>query len=169
MADAAQVLGGVLEKRRTGHAIWIMEVNREAPAVARSEIEVAARPETVWDVVADFERWPNWNPDVKSVSVSGPFAEGTKFKWKSGGATITSTLQHVDRPALLGWTGKAIGIHAVHVWHFERRDGKTRIRTEESWDGWLVRLLRGRMQKMLQAGLDRGMPHLKAEAERRSA
>jgi hypothetical protein len=119
--------------------------------------------------VADFERWPNWNPDVKSVSVGGPVAEGTEFKWKSGGATITSTLRRVDRPELLGWTGKALGIQAVHVWHFEPRDGKTWVRTEESWEGWLVRLLRGRMQKMLQSGLDGGMPHLKAETERRGA
>jgi uncharacterized protein YndB with AHSA1/START domain len=145
-----------------------MQVDENAPAVASSEIEVAAPPEVVWDVIADFERWPSWNPDVKSLSMTGPVAEGTEFKWKAGPTTLKSTLQRVERPGLIGWTGKTFGINAIHVWRFEPRDGKTLVRTEESWDGPLPRLLRGRMQKMLQDGLDDGLPHLKAEAERRS-
>jgi uncharacterized membrane protein len=145
-----------------------MEVNRSAPAVASSEIEVAAPAAVIWDVLADFERWPDWNPDVKSMSIEGPVTEGTRFKWKAGPGTITSTLERVERPTLIAWTGKTMGISAIHVWRFEPRDGSTLVHTEESWEGLIVRALRGRMARMLQDDVDSSMPLLKAEAERRA-
>jgi hypothetical protein len=146
-----------------------MDVDRSAPAVASSEIEVVAPPEVVWDVLADFPSWPEWNPDVKALEIDGPLAEGTEFRWKAGPLSIRSTLREVERPRLLGWTGDAFGISAVHVWRFEPRDGNTRVVTEESWAGALPRLLRGLGRDALQKSLDSGMPHLKGEAERRSS
>jgi uncharacterized membrane protein len=145
-----------------------MEVNRSAPAVASNEIEVAAPAEVVWDVLADLERWPDWNPDVKSMSIEGPVADGTRFKWKAGPGTITSTLERVERPTLIAWTGKTMGISAIHVWRFEPRDGSTLVHAEESWEGPIVRVLRGRMARMLQDDVDSSLPLLKAEAERRA-
>ena len=146
-----------------------MEVNQEAPAVARSEAEIAADPDTVWEVLTRFEDWPSWNPDVSSVTLHGELAEGAVFRWKAGRATITSTLRRIDRPRLLAWTGKTTGIDAVHVWRLEPSDAGTRVRTEESWEGLLVRLLRGPMRKSLQRAVDDGLGHLKTEAERRAA
>jgi hypothetical protein len=146
-----------------------MEINRDAPAVASSEIHLAASPEVAWDVIADFERWPEWNPEVRSLSIDGPVAPGTRFKWRSGPLRITSHLEVVKRPWTIGWTGKALGIGAVHIWRFEPREGGTHVHTEESWEGPLPRLLRGRMQKALQDSFDNAMPHLKAEAERRAS
>ena len=145
-----------------------MDVDRDAPALAQAETEIAADPETVWEVLTGLESWPSWNPDVRSVSVEGALEPGTVFSWKAGRATITSTLRAVERPRLLGWTGKTTGIRAVHVWSLEARDGGTFARTEESWDGLLVRILRGPMQKNLQKAMDDGLRYLKAEAERRA-
>lgn len=145
-----------------------MEVDRDAPVVAQASIEIVAEPDVVWSAVADFESWPAWNPDVKTMSLDGPLIEGTTFRWKAGPGTITSTLRCVERPAELGWTGKTLGIDAVHVWRFESAEGKTLATTIESWAGWLPRLLPGPMRKQLQKGLDGGLPHLKAEAERRA-
>jgi uncharacterized protein YndB with AHSA1/START domain len=34
-----------------------------------SELEIDAPAETVWDVLTAIDRWPAWNPDVKSVSL----------------------------------------------------------------------------------------------------
>jgi hypothetical protein len=123
----------------------------------------------VWDVVADFQRWPEWNSDVKSMSVDGPVAPGTTFRWKAGPGTLTSTVQKIDRPTAIGWTGTTMGIRAVHVWRFEPREHGTVVHTVESWDGLLARLLRGRMQRTLQRSLDDALARLKVEAERRAA
>lgn len=146
-----------------------MDVDRKAPVVADATAEIEAAPDTVWDTVADLAHWPVWNPEVKTMSVDGPVAEGTTFRWKAGPGTITSTFRCVDRPGELGWTGKTLGIAAVHVWRFESKNGSTVARTVESWAGWLPRLLRGVMRKQLQQGLEAGLPHLKAEVERRAA
>jgi uncharacterized protein YndB with AHSA1/START domain len=145
-----------------------VEVDRDAPAIARAEAEIAADPETVWEILTGFEAWPGWNPDVASVALDGEVAEGTVFRWKTGRATITSTLRQVERPRAVAWTGKTTGIDAVHIWRLEPRDGGTLVRTEESWQGLLVRLLAGPMRKSLQKAVDGGLQHLKAEAERRA-
>jgi hypothetical protein len=145
-----------------------MKVNERAPVIASGENEVAADPEVVWDVMTAIDSWPDWNPDVKSASLEGELAPGSKFSWKAGPGTITSKIQQVERLRTLAWTGKSLGINAVHVWRLEPRDGKTVVRTEESWEGLLVRIFRGPMQKMLQRAIDAGLRHLKAEAERRA-
>ena len=146
-----------------------MEVNTGAPAVARGEIEVAASPEIVWRVLTDIANWPNWNPEVKSASLEGALAAVTQFRWKAGPGTITSTLQSVEPPHRIEWTGTTFGIKAIHVHRLELQDGKTIVRSAESWDGLPVRLLRRPMAKSLQKAIDSGLRHLKIEAERQAS
>jgi uncharacterized protein YndB with AHSA1/START domain len=143
-----------------------LDVDRTAPVVAASEIDIDASPEVVWDVLTTFERWPSWNPDVKTMAFGGPVAEGTTFTWKAGPGTITSTIGHVEPPHAIAWTGRTLGIDAVHVWRLEPQLDGTHVHCEESFAGMLPRLLRGPMRTMLQKGLDNGLRYLKAEAER---
>jgi uncharacterized protein YndB with AHSA1/START domain len=111
--------------------------------VGASEIEIGATPEAVWEVLTSFERWPSWNADVKSMSVEGPVASGTVFRWKAGPGTIPSTIRRVEPPRLIAWSGKTLGIKAIHFWHLEPRNGSTFVRTEESYEGLVTRLFRG--------------------------
>jgi uncharacterized protein YndB with AHSA1/START domain len=145
-----------------------LTIDERAPAIARAEVEIEADLDTVWDVLTAIDDWPSWNPDVKSASLSGAVAEGSKFRWKAGPGTLTSTIQRVDRPRFIGWTGTTLGIKGIHVWRFEPRNGTTFASTEESWDGLIVRLFRGPMQKTLKKATDAGLQHLKVEAERRA-
>ena len=142
-------------------------INESAPVVGRSEGEIAAPPDVVWEVLTAFERWPSWLRDVKSMSIDGPVAVGTVFRWKAGPGTITSKIERVEPPRLIAWTGSTFGIKAIHFWHFEARDGATFVRTEESYEGLVTRLLRGSLQKTLDRALDDGLQDLKAEVERR--
>jgi uncharacterized protein YndB with AHSA1/START domain len=143
-------------------------INQEAPVVGASEIEIAASPEAVWEVLTAFERWPSWNRDVKAMTMQGDVAPGSVFRWKAGPGTITSTIQRVERPRLIAWTGKTLGINAIHFWHFEPRNGKTSVRTEESYEGLVARLFRRSLQKTLDRALGDGLRYLKAEVERRT-
>ena len=144
-------------------------IDREAPVIGSREVRIEAPPDTVWDVLTAIDDWPTWNPDVKEASLQGPVSPGTQFKWKAGPATITSTLQHVERPRLIAWTGRTFGMDALHIWRLEPQGGATHVRTEETFDGLVARLLRGRMQKQLDDALESGLRHLKAEAERRAS
>ena len=144
-------------------------INERAPVVGKSEIEIAAAPEAVWEVLTAFERWPSWNKDVKSMSMQGPVAEGSVFRWKAGPGTITSTIRLVEPPRRIAWTGKTLGVKAIHFWHLEPRDGKTLVRTEESYEGLVARLMRRSLQKTLDTALADGLRYLKAEVEGRGA
>jgi uncharacterized protein YndB with AHSA1/START domain len=142
-----------------------VDVDREAPVIVEAEIEIAAPPEAVWEVLTDLARWPSWNPDVKSMSFEGAVAEGSEFRWKAGPGTITSTLRRVERPRLIGWTGRTLGTNAVHVYRLEPRDGGTRVHTEESFAGPMARLARGPLRSMLRKSLATGLERLKARVE----
>jgi uncharacterized protein YndB with AHSA1/START domain len=144
-----------------------VKVNESAPAVASAEVEVAADPEIVWEVLTSIDDWPRWNPDVSSASLEEGLSEGARFRWKAGPGTITSTLQRIDRPRLIAWTGRTFGIKAIHVHRLEPRGEGTVVSSEESWEGLPVRIFRGRMQKTLEKSIEPGLGRLKAEAERR--
>ncbi len=146
-----------------------MDINHNAPAIASAEAYVDAPISLVWAVHTDLRAWPEWNADVTSIDFSGPLSPGTQFRWKAGGIPITSTLQAVAPERQVGWTGRApFGIRAVHTWTFASEGAGTRVRTEESFEGLLVRLLAGPMRRILAASLDKGLAALKLEAERRA-
>jgi hypothetical protein len=140
----------------------------EPPVRSKREIDIAAAPEVVWEVLTRFEQWPQWNPDVKSMSFDGTLAPGSEFRWKAGPGTIVSTLERVEPPRAVSWRGRTMSIKAMHHWRLEPRDGGTRVETEESFSGLLARLFRGQLQKTLDSSLDEGLEHLKREAERRA-
>lgn len=155
--------------RLPGRLSSLVDVNRNAPVVAAEEIEIAASQQAVWDVLTDLESWPRWNPDVKSLSLQGDLAQGSVFRWRAGPGTITSTIQQVEPPSRIAWTGTTFGIKAKHVYGLEARGEGTLVRTEESYEGVVARLLRGSLRKTLEKGLSDGLRYLKTEAERRSA
>jgi uncharacterized protein YndB with AHSA1/START domain len=131
-----------------------LEIDRDAPVVIEKEVEIQAGPDSVWNVLTDVERWPAWNPDIKSAKLKGPFAEGTVFRWKSGPSTITSTLERIDQPRLVGWRGKTLGAQAIHVWRLEPTASGTGVKTEESMSGVVPRLFQRSMQRTLEKSLD---------------
>ncbi len=144
-----------------------IEVNKSAPAIGVAQTLVKAPIETIWQVLSDFEGWPNWNKSVSRIHLNGPVKVGTTFVWVAGGSKIVSQLEEVDAPKRLVWSGKTFGIRAVHVWKFEKKDEGTHVHTEESFEGLIVRLFPGLMKKMLAKTLSQSVTALKMEAESR--
>jgi hypothetical protein len=139
-----------------------------APVKGTAEIDIAAPPQAVWDVLTRFDNWPNWNSDVKSMAFEGPLAPGSTFRWKAGPGTILSTLDRVEPPRYISWHGKTLTIDAYHEWWLEPRDGGTHVRTEETFSGLLAKILRGQLQKTLDKSFQAGVECLKRESERRA-
>jgi len=75
-----------------------VEINEKAPAVGSAEALVKASIETVWDVLSDFESWPNWNKSVSKIELKGDVKAGTSFVWVAGGSRMISKLEELDRP-----------------------------------------------------------------------
>jgi hypothetical protein len=146
-----------------------MDIDRDAPATGEGEIQIAADPQIVFSTMSAIGDWPTWNPRITSVKLGGPVQRGTVFRWKSGPSSLTSTLQVVDPPREIGWTGSTMGIKAVHVFRFEAKDGGTLVRSEESWAGLLASVLKGYSRKAIDKAIAGFLTNLKAEAERRAA
>lgn len=56
-------------------------------------VETTASPQTAWKIWSDTSTWPEWNPDVQSMTLNGPFAPGTSgtMKTKQGTRVIQLT------------------------------------------------------------------------------
>ena len=57
-------------------------------AVYRTTFPIVASPEAVWEVLTDFERYPEWNPSLPSIS--GELRPGS---------TVSLTLAMPGRPS----------------------------------------------------------------------
>ena len=143
--------------------------NRTFPAVtADAEALIRAPVATVWSVLTAIEDWPRWNDDVARVAITGPVEPGTAFRWKAGGMPIASVLTVVEPRKHIAWKGRALGIRAVHEWTLDVRDDGVLVRTTESFDGLLPRLLKGWTTNMLTATLNSSVAMLKKECERQA-
>lgn len=145
-----------------------MDIDRQAPVIVVGSVLVEASPETVWQLLADVRAWPAWNRAVREARLEGPFAPGSRIRWQAGPGRITSVLQEVDPPRLLGWTGRSMGIRAVHVWRLRPSGRGSELTTEESWRGLPVKLAPGRLRASLEQAVQDGLGSVKREAERRA-
>jgi hypothetical protein len=145
-----------------------MQAKRDAPVFGTSEITIDAPASVVWEVMSRIDEWPRWNKDITEASLEGELKPGSVFRWKSGPGRIVSTLQTVDPPKQISWSGKTMGVTAIHVWRLQPRDGRTIVTTEESWEGITARLLHKWSQKTVDRAMRAGLVYLKAEAERRA-
>ncbi|MGV3636370.1 MAG: SRPBCC family protein, partial [Flavobacteriales bacterium] len=141
--------------RLSGHAIAI-----DAPLVARRSIHIAATPEKVWAVLTDPAAWPRWNADIAQVRVHEDVLVGREFVWRTGGATIRSTLHTVEPLRAFGWTGRTFGLFAIHNWNIVPTAEGVRVDVAESMDGWLARWFRASFQKNLEKGMERWLQAL---------
>lgn len=142
-----------------------MQIDSQAPVRAQDTIFIHAPIEKVWAIQTDLENWPSWQSDIQNVQLDGRLEEGSIFRWKAQGLNITSTLEAVEPPRLIGWTGRSIGMKAVHIWHFEAAADGTKVTTEESLSGWLTRLLAFFDKHFLQKSIAKSLATLKERAE----
>ena len=94
-----------------------------AQLLARKRLVIEASPEVVWEVHTDINAWSQWQRSISSARAVAPLAVGSSFEWKSGGLTITSTIQTLEMNQRVSWTGKSLGTLANHVWMLQATMG----------------------------------------------
>jgi uncharacterized protein YndB with AHSA1/START domain len=145
-----------------------MKINEQATLIAHKEILIQAPPEAVWKIHTDINKWGQWHPAITMTNLAGPLAAGSVFQWKTGGLTLTSTIQVVEPNQQIGWTGKGLGTQASHLWRLKPHQDGTLLTTEESMEGWLVIVLKLIMPKFLDGSLDTWLQSLKRRVEGQS-
>jgi uncharacterized protein YndB with AHSA1/START domain len=138
-----------------------MNIDYTAPLYAEKEILISAPVEQVWSGITQIDQWSTWQPDVTSAKMDGTLAKGTKFYWKAKGLNITSMIQTLEPMQSIGWTGKSLGMQAIHIWTLEKSNNGTYVKTKESLSGWFPRILKFFDPKFLEKSLQQSLQVLK--------
>ncbi len=140
--------------------------------------EIDAPPEVVWDVLLEFESYPEWNPFVRAIE--GEPTEGERLRVQidppnSRGMTFKPEVIAVEENRRLVWLGRLVvpfAFDGYHEFHLEPiNDGessearRTRLLHRETFRGALVPLLFD--QESLEAGFAAMNAAVKKRAEAR--
>ncbi len=143
-----------------------LKINQEAAVIQSKSIIINETPEKIWRILSDVEKWNDWNVKIKKVRIDDELKLSSEFTWVSGGAKIKSKVHTYDFNKTLGWTGKTFGARAIHNWYFEETVNGTKITVEESMEGWLIGLMKKKMNSMLERDMTLWLEELKTESER---
>jgi uncharacterized protein YndB with AHSA1/START domain len=145
--------------------IRTMDIDVNAPVITRDEILIDAPLGTIWSLQTDISSWSEWLPDIDASTLEGPLEAGRVFRWQTYGLSIESTIQEIDAPRRIVWSGLAQGITAIHAWTMRPSEDRVLVHTEESWDGEPVRAQPEEMQQALDGSLRAWLQSLKHKAE----
>jgi len=143
-----------------------IDINREAPVIAKAGIEIHAPVEQVWNLLTDIKKWPQWQSGISTTEIYGKAEKGTTFKWESGGISFESVIHTSDTYQSFGWTGTTYGAQATHNWTFREEEGKTFLVVEESLEGILPALFKESFRNNLETGMAKNLKELKTASER---
>jgi hypothetical protein len=113
----------------------------------RTETQISAARERVWQVLTDFASYPDWNPFMRRIS--GEPAVGSRLEVRieppdSRGMTFKPTVIRSEANRELAWLGR-LGVRGVfdgehHLELHPGEDGSTKFVQREEFNGLLVPL-----------------------------
>ena len=140
--------------------------------VIRSEIEINASAERVWEVLTDFASFPQWNPFMRRAS--GELKKGTRLEvnLQPNGArsmTFRPLILKVEPNRELRWLG-SLWIHGLfdgeHVLTIEPLgENRVHFAQHEIFKGLLVPLMSGSLDRDAKRGFEEMNKALKARVE----
>ena len=114
------------------------------PIHVRNELDMEATQECVWAWLTCATLWPTWyvnSANVEIIEGTGPnLQKGTRFRWKTFGVVITSTVREYVPGERIAWDAHAFGIDVYHAWVLQPSANGCHVLTEETQHGWLARL-----------------------------
>jgi hypothetical protein len=124
----------------------------QSPVFARNELYVPAPAERVWAWLLKAGRWPEFYGNAKNVEIEGgsELKQGTLFHWTTFGFRAHTTITELVPNERLSWSGKGLGASAYHGWVIRPCEGGCYVITEETQQGFIVRILRTRLRNGLR-------------------
>jgi len=140
-----------------------------------TEININAPAKTVWDILTDFDQYPDWNPFIRSVT--GDVREGGRLivvLQPSGGKRMTfkpRCLRYSPNKEFR-WLGNLFvsGLFdGEHIFELnEISDGVTKLVQRENFKGILVPLFWKQLNTQTRVGFESMNEKLKALVEKKS-
>jgi len=138
-----------------------------------TDIIIYAPKEIVWQVLTDFESYPDWNPFIKSFAVKPEKGKRFKVVIQQPGSkpmTFSPVCLELSENTQFRWLG-SLGFKGIfdgeHIFElFEEENGKTRFIHREKFSGILVPLLWKQLNVKTRKGFDMMNEALKERAEK---
>jgi hypothetical protein len=136
----------------------------------RTEIEIGTGPERVWKILADFEKYDQWNPFINRIT--GQAKQGAKIEIHietPGGKSrrYEPTVTKVDQGRELRWLGKSWLLNGEHIFTIEPLEAeRVRFVHREVFDGLLTSLFGKSLDTDVKQGFEEMNKALKERAER---
>jgi len=138
----------------------------------RTQIRIEASPEKVWAILTDFDKYPDWNPFIKSIK--GDVAVGNKIVARieppeAKGMTFKPKVLAFDTNKEFRWIGHLFvkglfdGEHKFEL--IDNGDGSTTFVQSEKFGGILVPLFKKMLNNNTLNGFNQMNEKLKELAE----
>jgi hypothetical protein len=140
----------------------------------RTEIDIKASAEKVWEVLTDFNNFPQWNPFIRQIN--GDPKVGTKLKihlhTSSGKSrTYRPTVTKVEPNRELRWSGKSFipgMFNGERIFSIELKTNHVRFVHREIFTGLGVALAGDRLDKDMYQSFEKMNDAFKEEVEQDS-
>ncbi len=137
----------------------------------RTEIQINATPDTVWEILTDFDAYPDWNQFV--ISIEGKAVEGTRLEARikppgNRATTFKPTVTKVTDGRYFEWLGH-LGVKGIFDGRHQfeivpNGDGAKFIQSEE-FTGVLAPLIWRMINGSTKAGFELMNEAIKERAE----
>ena len=134
----------------------------------RTSISINASKEKIWQILTDFEKYPEWNSFIKSVT--GEVKVGNQIQIKLQGMTFKPFVLTFIENSELKWIGhlwfKGLfdGEHTFKL--IDNENGTINFEQSENFTGILVKLFTKSLNKDTKNGFERMNKELKLRAEK---
>jgi hypothetical protein len=131
-------------------------------------IDIDAPPERLWQVLMDFESFPQWNPFIREIR--GNPKEGEKLKvilkrMKGKDMTINPTVMKSIPNQEFRWLGKIPGFSGEHIFEIKPNEKGVRFVQREVFTGFLVPFIGKKIVRDTRPSFERMNHALKHKVE----
>lgn len=134
-----------------------------------TSVRIEASPELVWNILTDFDAYPQWNPFIKKIE--GEVALGNKIKAEITDMTFRPKILAFDPNQKLEWIGRFLLPGIVDGRHYfilqDNGDGSTTFIHGEHFKGILVPFFKKKLTVETKANFETMNRALKERAEAR--
>lgn len=138
----------------------------------KTSIRIKASPDHVWDVLTDFDKYPEWNPFIKEINGKLKVRKRLKVKMQPPGDKIYTLRPKVvshQSEKRFSWMGHLLIVGLFdghHIFELEEQDnGSTLFIHREEFSGLLVPLFWNKIHTEIKDGFEKMNKSLKGLVE----
>ncbi len=138
----------------------------------KTEIIISSKPEKIWNILTNFEKYTEWNPFIRSISGNKKVGEQLIVKIQPPNGSGMKFKPHIlkyDQNEEFRWIGKLLFTGIFDGEHYfkmiDNHNGKTTFIQGEIFSGLLVNLL-GKTLEKTRSGFDLMNKAIKKECEK---